>query len=100
MDIGYDHNPAARDALVGIVNSTSAFLSYRDQRRRRNKAANRKMGAACFSPGPWRRKLPRNWTRPRDREDAGPHQIGIIVQEKAAALSITERKSAPLPCRC
>jgi len=42
MDIGYDHNPTTRDALVGIVNSTSAFLSYRDERRRRNKAANRK----------------------------------------------------------
>jgi hypothetical protein len=41
MDIGYDHNPTARDALVGIVNSTSAFLSYRDERRKRNKAANR-----------------------------------------------------------
>jgi hypothetical protein len=32
----------------------------------------------------------------RDREIAktlAPHQIGIIVQEKAAALSMTERKS-------
>jgi len=37
MNIGYDHNPTTRDALVGIVNSTSAFLSYRDERRRRNK---------------------------------------------------------------
>jgi hypothetical protein len=34
-----------------------------------------------------------NWTRPRDREAAGPHRIAIIVQEKAAALSMTERKS-------
>jgi hypothetical protein len=46
IDIGYDHNPTTRDALVGIVNSTWAFLSYRDERRRRNNAANRKMGAA------------------------------------------------------
>lgn len=38
MDIGYDHNPTTRAALAGIVNSTSAFLSYRDERRGRNKA--------------------------------------------------------------
>jgi len=38
MDIGHDHSPTTRDALVGIVNSTSVFLSYRDERRRRNKA--------------------------------------------------------------